>query len=142
MNRTRQALILLAAVGLAFIIGFGWQFARAERLAAELCETREALVFSELENTLAAATAAAQVRAHETARVYASDFFTGLQQNVENAPASARAGYEAVLAERDAVITMLSRGEPEAGETMYWLLARYRVARGGEERALPVGTAP
>lgn len=141
MNRTRQALILIAAIGLAFIIGFGWQFARAERIGAELNETREALIYSELENTLAAATVSAQIGAYEAARVYASDFFTGLQQHVQRAPASARSGYDTILAERDAAITMLSRGEPRADETMVRLLARYRVARGGEERALPVGSA-
>lgn len=127
---TRGKTALLAATGalLAFAIGFGWQFARAERLERELEEARRDLVFEQLESTLGAAAVEAMRGSHETARQLTSEFFTGLQQNVSRVPPDVREEMQAILAQRDSLITALSRSDPQAGDLLARLFVRYRLA--------------
>jgi len=142
MSRVQKGAIIVLAVVIAFAIGFGWQFARARTLQDRLEQTERDLAFERIENTLAAATIEALRGGHEPARQLASDFFTGLQANISQAPASATAELNAILAERDATITALSRGAPQAGDMLLRLFLRLRVALGGPEQALPVSRAP
>ena len=72
MTRGRAILIALAAALLAFVIGFGWQYVRAERLNAALVESQRALAFQEIAVILGAATVEAQAGGHEEARRLAS----------------------------------------------------------------------
>jgi hypothetical protein len=134
--------VVAAIVG--FAIGAGWQFSGAraaradlETTRVELDSTRHELTFEHLEATLGAATIEAQRGNHESARRLASDFFTRLQADVETAPAGAQASLRSILAQRDVMITELSRASLESGGQLAELFAQYRAAMGD-----PVGPIP
>ena len=137
MTSVQRGLALAGAIVLAFLIGFGWQAMRAGRIDNQLEETRRELVFTTLEATLGAAAIEADRGSHEASRQLASDFFTGLQGAIDRAPAEAREALRALLAERDATITMLSRGDPESRHQLGRMFLRYRLALGREIRTPP-----
>lgn len=137
-NRLRNALWIAGAVALAFLIGFGWQFNRAERLSAELATVRHELTLRDLEATLAAATVEAQRGNHESARRLASQFFTGLQNGIAEAPPDVQPQLREVLARRDTTITALSRGAPGSAQMLTEELEAYRIAVHGQDQALPL----
>lgn len=143
----RNGLLIAIAVLIAFGVGAGWQFARARQLGSELEtmrlqleSTTAALELQKLEATLGAATIEAQRDGYELGRQLASDFFTGLQQSIAGAPESARTALDEILAQRDQMITALSRSNPEAGSLLSRLFLRYRVAMG--ERVGPQTQPP
>jgi hypothetical protein len=136
-RRARNGLLVALAIVIAFGIGAGWQFVRASQLGGELETTRQQLAatsaeleLQKLEATLGAATIEAQRNGYELGRQLASDFFTGLQESVGGAPEAARAPLNEILAQRDEVITALSRSNAEAGSLLARLFIRYRVAMG------------
>jgi hypothetical protein len=132
----RWGLVAGAAI-LGFLIGFGWQYTRAAGFSGDLDETRRDLAFHRLEATVAAAALEAQRGSHEVARQLASEFFTGLQQNLGDAPPRARDEFHTMLAQRDAIITTLSRGESAAGDLLARMASRFRGALRG-----PASTPP
>ncbi|HUF69411.1 MAG TPA: hypothetical protein VMM79_12280 [Longimicrobiales bacterium] len=146
--KTRNILIVIVTLVVAFGIGAAWQFTQANRARTELANTsaeldgvRYELTLERLHSTLALATVAAQLGNYEAARSMASDFYTGLQQNTGDAPEAARATFDELLRDRDATITSLSRAQPEAGLELARLLGRYRAALGRDMGGLtPVGT--
>ncbi len=142
MSRNRQVLLVVGLVALAFLVGFGWQYARAERLERELAGVRQELALVRAETAIAAAAVSAQRGGQDIALRLASDFFTRLQAEVATAPAETRAELEEILAQRDAAIAAVSRGGAEGRDVLARLYARYRVAIGGPDYALPVATEP
>lgn len=140
MTRARRGLLIAAGIVVAFGIGFGWQYMRAERLETELAETRQELVFTHLEATLAAAAVEAQQGGYEPARRLTSDFFSGLQARAGEAPPEQGQELETILGRRDQLITLLSRGDPAGRDLLVRTFRQYRIAVGGPERAMPVTT--
>lgn len=116
------------AVVLIFLIAIGLQYARAERLRAELAVART-------EATLGAAALEAQRGSYEVSRRLASDFFTQLQATVAEAPAAIRPQLMSILGQRDATITMLSRSDPQSGAVLQLMFTQYRTALHGPENA-------
>ncbi len=130
---TREQKILLGgavATILAFLIGFGWQYTRASRLDQQLATTRTDLTFERLESTIAAATVEAYRGNYEIARKLASDFFTGLQNELMRAPEEHRTELNAINNQRDAIITAASRSDPQTPNLLGQLYSTYRVAFG------------
>lgn len=125
-----------AAVVFAFVIGFGWQSIRAGQIEGRLDQTRQALLLNRLEGSLAAANFEATRGSYEIARQHASEFFTGLQQAVDEAPEVARNDLTAILGHRDHVITMLSRGDPESDDVLAATYVDYRAVRQRAESEL------
>jgi hypothetical protein len=142
MTRGRAILIAVAAVVIAFGSGFGWQYTRARRLEGQLAVVERRLDFMTMEATLAAAAVTAQRGGHDEALRMTSEFFTALQQREALAPPETREQLAAILAQRDATISQLARSDPAAADHLARLLAAYRVAVGGPERALPVAAPP
>lgn len=135
--------VVIAAV-VAFAIGAGWQYSKARAYRGELETTRtqldtarHELTFRRLEATLGAATIEAQRGNHESARRLASDFFSGLQAAIPTAPAAAQPALHQIQAQRDAMITELSRANLESGGLLAEIFDRYRGAMGE-----PVGPIP
>lgn len=141
--RVRNGLLIFLAVVVAFGIGAAWQFtsARTAReqlntVTAERDATRAELEMQRLEATLAAAALAAQLGNYERGRQLASDFFTGLDTHQAAAPEAATAAINEIKAERDAVITLLSRSEPGSGLQLTRMLVRYRQALGHDAQGI------
>ena len=146
--RQRNALIIVAAVGIAFGAGSTWQFlqARQARQARDLAmveleSVQQALAIQELEATLAMATVAVQFGNFERGRQLVSDFFTELQGVSENAPEASRAGLTEILTRRDALITALSRSLPESGLDLARTLTSFQRAL-GKEATVPAPLQP
>lgn len=137
--RDTQRVVLGAVVAaiLGFAIGAGWQYSSArsyrgqlDTARTELDSTRHELTFQRLEATLGAATIEAQRGNHESARRLASDFFTELQDDIDSAPPQAQPALHRILAQRDVMITELSRASLESGGVLAELFAEYRTAMG------------
>ena len=148
-TKTRNVLIVIATLIVAFGIGAAWQFAQANRARAELATleaemegVRSELALERLHSTLALATVAAQLGNYERARQLTSDFFSGLQEHSASAPMAAQTTFDGLLGSRDAMITSLSRAQPEAGLDLARMLGRYREALGRETGGLPSGAEP
>lgn len=142
-SKTRNILIVIVTLIVAFGIGAAWQFAQANRarnelanVTAELEGVRYELALEQLNSTLALATVAAQLGNYERARQLTSEFYTGLQENSPAAPDAAQATFGEILRSRDALITSLSRAQPEAGLDLARMLGRYREALGREAGGL------
>lgn len=116
------------------MIGFGigafWQYTNARTQAQHRAAVERDLAFQTLEATLGAATIEAQRGSYEISRQLASDFFSGLQRELGRAPGEARAALEEISQQRDAMITALSRSDPQAGAMLAQLFTRYRIAMG------------
>lgn len=140
----RNVLIVTAAVVVAFGVGFGWQFAKARQARLELDTAREEMAviqrertLEQLEASIAMATVAAQFGNFERGRQLASDFFDLLQEEASNAPETARSGLDDILARRDGIITVLSRGQPESGFELATVLTLLQRALGKEPTLSP-----
>ncbi len=127
MNTSSRTIIwVIAAAVLAFLAGFGWQYARADRLDERLTNTTRLLTESRIEASLATALIDAQQGNYELARQRASEFFTGLGQQQRTLGADAPPKFASLLPHRDATITMLSRSSPDAVELLRRLYTEYR----------------
>lgn len=132
---------LIAAV-VAFSIGALWQYSSARGYAGRLETTERDLVFQRLEATLGAATIEAQRGSFEIARQLASEFFTGLQNEHDRAETGPRQAFLEILAGRDAMITALSRNDPQTGAMLAQLFTRYRIALGEPVGPESTATSP
>jgi hypothetical protein len=131
MTHQQRVILIGAAAAIAgFAIGALWQYGSARGYAQRVDRTEHTLAFTRLEATLGAATIEAQRGSHEIGRQLASDFFTGLQQVVNEAPADRQPALREILQRRDAMITALSRADPQSGPMLAQLFLRYRIAMG------------
>lgn len=135
----RGWLLVALAVALAFGLGYGWQYFEATQVRGELTELRGHAELAQLEAELAAATIEAMRGSYEVARQHASGFFTELQESVDEVPPGVRGRARDVLAQRDAVITALSRANPDSGDLLARLFLQLRSAGPAPPEA-PAGT--
>lgn len=127
--------IALVAVFIAAMVAGLLQARRAE---GELARTQSALRVTELEATLAAAAIEAERGSYEVSRQLLSGFFTGLQQSTNELPAEVRPALTALLGQRDATITLLSRGDPQSANVLSRMHAQYRTAVRGPDATAPM----
>lgn len=126
----RTPLYIAAGVLAGFIIGFLWQYVAASSARDQLAVASHELTFQQLEGTLGAAAIEAQRGGFETSRQLASQFFSGLQREIQRAPADVRPVLADILQRRDAMITALSRNDPQSGPLLSQLFIRFRNAFG------------
>ncbi len=125
----------------AFALGALWQYAGARRGGAALGETQSALAEARLEATLAGAVIEAQGGNYERGRLLASEFFTGLQRHLAAMRPEATA-LRPLYAQRDNVITVLSRSDPASAGLLSRALADFQAAtRLDSAGATPAGEA-
>jgi hypothetical protein len=130
---TREQKIAVAGVVatvLAFAIGFFWQNMSARSIQSRLDTANVELMFERLENKLGAATIEADRGNYEIARQLSSEFFTGLQTELDQAPEARQAELRRILSQRDVIITAASRSDPQTGSLLAQLYSTYRVAFG------------
>ena len=133
-DRSRLLLWVAIAVVLLFIAAMVTQYVRTRQVRAELTAVRTQLALARTEATIGAAAAEAQQGRYEPARQLASRFFTGLQRKIAAAPTAERAALQAILDQRDATITLLSRGDPAATARLVRLVTQYRETLHAEQR--------
>jgi hypothetical protein len=129
-NQQRLFLAVAVAAVVGFTLGALWQYTSARGYAHQLRETQAELAFKRNEATLGTATIEAQRGGHEIARQFASEFFSGLQAEIGRTTGERRQALQEILQQRDAMITALSRGDPQSGSLLAQLFFRYRIAMG------------
>lgn len=130
------------AVLLAFGGGFGWQYYEVTQVQTELAQVRQELTVERLRVRLGQAAIAAQAGDYESARRRMSDFFTRLTDVRADLPENVVAMGDEFLADRDDIITGLSRSNPEYAGILYGMLDRFRTVAGLGEEMAPVPAEP
>ena len=132
---SRRWLIWAGLIALAFLLGILPMWWSKSNVSAELDRTRVELRRQQHLNSLSAAAVYARRGEYETSRQYASKFFTDMQVELDNAEskilnAQERTQMPQLLANRDDVITLLSRADPASAERLSNLYVEYRAATG------------
>jgi hypothetical protein len=136
MNALQKTILIAVAAALVgFALGALWQYTSVRSQAQQMERLERELELQTLEATLGAATIEAQRGSYEISRQLASDFFGGLERELRLASGERRRALDEISQQRDAMITVLSRSDPQAGSMLAQLFTRYRIAMGK-----PVGT--
>ena len=142
-DRTRRTAILVAALLMAFLVGFVPQWVRVRAADRELAEARHELRLLDLGGRLGAALAESQRGNYERARQLMTGFFSGVQQQLdEDGDPALRSELQPMLAQRDELITLLSRAEPESTSRLNLLYTRYFAAVHPLGREAPSAVTP
>jgi hypothetical protein len=123
-------LIFAGVVVLAFLLGFVPMWLSNRQLSADLTDRGKQLHRSRIQNTLTAATIYARRGEYETARQNTSAFFTDIRAEMDKGNEGVlseqeRVGLTRVMAERDEIITLLSRNDPAAAERLSNVFVEY-----------------
>jgi hypothetical protein len=115
----------------AFLLGFVPMWIKSRACASRLDEAERQSSLARMENSLVSAAMDARRGDFETARVAASDFFTVLRAatstDVDSALSQAQKdGARPLLAQRDQIITLLSRGDVASADLLSDLYVSYR----------------
>ena len=116
-------LIRIGLLLLAFLLGFVPMWISNRQLSADLATRDKQLHRSRVLNSLTAATIYARRGEYETARQNASSFYTDVRSEMDKAEdgilnEQERIGLSRVMAERDEIVTLLSRNDPAAAERL------------------------
>jgi Tfp pilus assembly protein FimT len=143
MSRSRLIGLSALALLVVFALGFFPQWLRARGLAGELRQTRHELRMARLEGVLGAALAESLRGNYERSRQLMADFFPRLQEAAKGVEdAKQRRELEAVLAQRDEVITLLSRAQPESTQRLMLIYTRYFAAVDPAAKSAPNAVTP
>ena len=127
----------------AFLLGFVPMWLVARTRANERDAAQRMLRLTEIENALAAATIQARRGDYEPARTAASTFYTNLRAELDRAAsdfaAPSREALQALLAERDQMITLLARSDPAVAELLANTYISYRQTAGTLPEKAPQG---
>jgi hypothetical protein len=126
MNRSRT-LILAAAVA-AFLIGFFPQWIVGREVRQDLRQTRLELRVSRVEGQMGAALTEASRSNYERSRQLMTQVFADLEQIRGQVPAAQQKEMDAILAQRDEIVTLLARAAPVSGQRLMLIYARYHAA--------------
>jgi hypothetical protein len=134
-NARVQRFAVYATVAFAaFLLGFLPMWLVARTRANERNAAQQALRLAEIENTLAAAAIQARRGEYEPARRAASTFYTNLRAELDRADSGfaepSRDALQALLAERDHMITLLARSDPAVAERLANTYISYRQTAG------------
>jgi hypothetical protein len=114
----RTMLRLGGALLLALLIGFLPPWLGKRRAERALAETRLELELSREQGRLGAALTEALRSNYERSRQLMAGYFTQLQATAPQVDAPRRRELNAILAQRDEIITMLSRAQPETAQRL------------------------
>jgi hypothetical protein len=126
----RRAVIYVVVLLVVFLLGFIPMWLKFRECSNDLNQAGHYLTMARIENTLAGAAINARRGDYEPARQAASSVFTSLRAEIEKADDSAlsqtqRQGLQPVLAPRDEIITLLSRGDPASADRLSDLYVSY-----------------
>lgn len=143
MTRNQWIGLAIAGLVLSFLIGFIPSWSRSRALERELRETRFELEMARLQGRLGAALAEASRSNYERARQLMTGVFSGLQENVGRVRDTAQQReLQLVLQQRDEIITLLSRAEPESTQRLMLLYTRFFAAVDPLGREAPTALTP
>lgn len=128
--------IYAAVLLVVFMLGFVPMWLTARERANNLAETQRQLKVAQIQNLLASAVIDARRAEYEPARQSASDFFTNLRAEIERESNSVltqaqRENINPLFAQRDEIITLLSRNDPASADQLSNFYVSYLKAIGG-----------
>ena len=143
MDRPKLIGLAVLAALVLFLLGFLPQWSRARGLSRELGETRQELRIARLESRLGAALTESLRSNYQRSRQLTAEFFSGLQGAVGQVEDPARRReLQAILAQRDEMITLLSRAQPESTQRLMLLYTTYHAAVDPADRPLVTPPPP
>ena len=122
-NAMTKWLIGIGLLIVAFLLGFVPMWLSNRQLSADIANRDKELRRSKIQNTLTTATIYARRGEYETSRQNTSSFFTEVRAEMDKGDAGIlneqeRIGLNRVMAERDEIVTLLSRNDPAAAERL------------------------
>ncbi len=134
VERSRRLGLYAAVLFVVFLLGFVPMWLQARARAGERDAAEQTLRLTGLENTLAAAAIQARRGEYEPAREAASAFYTNLTAELARMPSAftpaQRERMQALLSERDELITLLARADPAVAERLANTYVAYRQTMG------------
>lgn len=129
-NPMTKWLIVAGVVVLAFLLGFLPMWLSNRQLSADLADRDRQLRRSRIQSTLTAATIYARRGEYETSRQNTSTFFTEIRAEMDKGNQGVltepeRIALDRVMAERDEIITLLSRNDPASAERLSNVFVEY-----------------
>jgi Tfp pilus assembly protein PilV len=133
-ERLKRMGMYSAVLLVAFLLGLLPMWMQARARASERDAAQQTLRLTQLETTLAAAAIQARRGEYEPAREAASTFYTSLTAEMDRMPSvfttPQRERLQALLAERDQMITLLARADPAVAERLTDAYVSFRQAMG------------
>jgi hypothetical protein len=149
MDRNRLIAIAAGIALAAFLLGFLPQWTRANGLRDRLDTTRQELAAAQhgvrmahVEGQIGAALAEAQRSNYEQARQRMTEVYTELQAAAPALQNAQRREVDAILAERDEMVTLLARAAPESRERVMLVYTRYHNAFHPAAARAPITPVP
>jgi membrane-bound ClpP family serine protease len=149
MDRNRVIAIAAGIALAAFLLGFLPQWTRAnglrDRLDAsrqELAAARHEVRMAQVEGQIGAALAEAQRSNYEQARQRMTEVYSELQAATPALQGAQRRTVDAILAERDEMVTLLARAAPESRERLMLVYTRYHNAFHPAAARAPITPVP
>lgn len=124
MTAARVVLALLAAAVIAFAIGYLLNWSRVRTAQREVGELRQELALTRLQSRMGSAVVEANRSNFESARRHMTGVFQEMQSRLEEVEPPLRQRFEEALAERDEIITLLSRASAEATGRLVLMYSR------------------
>lgn len=141
MDRNRIVTIAGAAL-LGFLLGFVPQWARANGLGDRLDQARQELRMSRTENRVGAALAESLRSNYERSRQLMTEVFEELQAARPGLTPAQQKEVDAILAQRDEIVTLLARAAPESSQRLMLIYTRYHGAFSGDAPPATTPAAP
>ena len=122
-NSMTKWLIGIGLLLVAFLLGFVPMWLSNRQLSTDIATRDKELHRSRIQNTLTTATIYARRGEYETSRQNSSAFFSDVRSEMDKGNEGIlneqeRIGLNRVMAERDEIITLLSRNDPAAAERL------------------------
>jgi hypothetical protein len=128
MDRNRQIAIAVGIALIAFLLGFFPQWSRANRKSERLEQATHELQMSRTGGKIGAALTESLRSNYERARQLMTEVYAELQTAAPRLSGQQRRETDAILAQRDEIITLLARAAPESSQRLVLLYTRYHAA--------------
>ena len=126
----RRVIIYATLLPVVFLLGFIPTWLNSRECSRGLSEAVHQLNLARIQNSLGSAAIYARRGGYEPARQAASDFFTSLRAEADKGDDSAlslaqRDGVQALVTQRDGIITLLARSDPASADRLSDLYGSY-----------------
>ena len=128
MDRNRQIAVAVGIALLAFLLGFFPQWSRANRTSERLQSARAELQSARTEGKIGLALTESLRSNYERSRQLMTEVFAEMQAAAPRLAGRQRAEVDAILRQRDEIITLLARAAPQSSQRLMLLFERYHNA--------------
>lgn len=136
--------MIAIAVGIAlvaFLVGFLPQWSRASALRDRLDTAQHQLRMARVEGQIGAALTESLRSNYERARQLMTEVYATLETAAPSLEGTQRREVDAILAQRDEMVTLLARAAPESSQRVMLIYTRYHNAFHPGAAAAPATTA-